>query len=776
MFTHKSVSVAVFLLGALACGCGQAGVSPQETEPAKVTPAQPPKAEDKKPAVEKDPPKAPKTEGKEAAVAKDSPKIQELLKKRRDVLEELTTIHERTRKAGQGFPKDILEVSRKLLEAELALTGKAEERRKAYQAHFDRLKKEEELSGEMFFKVKKIGLDNYLPVKAARLEAEAMLLRAKNPEAKPDPPEVRKKLLECRDTLREERKVWLDKIEAGAESIETEIIKNRERSFWGKSVFLRLLEAELAVADKPADRIKAFQAYLDIRKEGENYAKVIFDIGKVGPEIYLAAKARRLEAEIWLEGAKSPNPKKDSPKVRELAKDWRDTTREEMKVWRIKANYSSIEPRIYAAGAYQRWLEAELAVASKPTDAVAAYQEYFDCVKEVETMGKEQKGGVSIWKYLEAQADRLEAEIWLLRAKSKLTPQELLKKRRDVLEELTTIHERTRKAGQGLPKDILEVSRKLLEAELALPGKAEERRKAYQAHFDRLKKEEELSGEMFFKVKKIGLDNYLPVKAARLEAEALLLRAKNTEAKPDPPEVRKKLLEWRDTLRKERKVWLDNIEAGAESIETEVSNKREFSFWGKSVFLRLLEAELAVADKPADRIKAFQAYLDIRKEGEKEAKGAVDVGKVGPDTYLAAKARRLEAEIWLERAKSPNPKKDSPKVRELAKDWRDTTREEMKAHLLRMEAGSIGPGTIYAAGAYQRLLEAELAVASKPTDAVAAYQAYFDCVKEVETGWKPRINRFVSGPIWKYLEAQADRLEAEIWLLRAKSKLPPAGK
>jgi RNA polymerase sigma factor (sigma-70 family) len=67
---------------------------------------------------------------------------------------------------------------------------------------------------------------------------------------------------------------------------------------------------------------------------------------------------------------------------------------------------------------------------------------------------------------------------------------------------------------------------------------------------------------------------------------------------------------------------------------------------------RLLEAERELSDKKADQIAALEAYFKLMKEIEEVNQARYDAGRVGIDDLAQSKYYRLEAEIWLERAKA----------------------------------------------------------------------------------------------------------------------------
>jgi hypothetical protein len=72
--------------------------------------------------------------------------------------------------------------------------------------------------------------------------------------------------------------------------------------------------------------------------------------------------------------------------------------------------------------------------------------------------------------------------------------------------------------------------------------------------------------------------------------------------------------------------------------------------------LLVLEAELDAAEKESDRITLYKNIVDVLKEYETIADRMVKIAKGTQATVLKVKARRLEAEINLERAKAKEAK------------------------------------------------------------------------------------------------------------------------
>jgi hypothetical protein len=183
-----------------------------------------------------------------------------------------------------------------------------------------------------------------------------------------------------------------------------------------------------------------------------------------------------------------------------------------------------------------RLLEAELAVATKPAERTAARQAHLDRLKELEKLTRERAagGGTSPAVECDEMKDfRLEAEIQLLKADAAAPDDDpkvrkLLQERRDLCQEVVKVYEEIWKSGRVVPPRLLtDFSSRLLDADLALARTADERLKAYQTHLERLKGVEQ---ELQSRAKKeegiyTTADNLI-ARAARLEAEILLLRAR----------------------------------------------------------------------------------------------------------------------------------------------------------------------------------------------------------------------------------------------------------
>lgn len=121
----------------------------------------------------------------------------------------------------------------------------------------------------------------------------------------------------------------------------------------------------------------------------------------------------------------------------------------------------------------------------------------------------------------------------------------------------------------------------------------------------------------------------------------------NPPAKEQPEASAQKIKE----LQKERiatlKEQLDLLNELARSPRAQ----RESNGEALETTLLLLQAELEITEKGADRIALYQKAIDRLKQFEKMAKADVAAGRNSELPLLRIKARRLDVEIQLEKAK-----------------------------------------------------------------------------------------------------------------------------
>jgi len=66
---------------------------------------------------------------------------------------------------------------------------------------------------------------------------------------------------------------------------------------------------------------------------------------------------------------------------------------------------------------------------------------------------------------------------------------------------------------------------------------------------------------------------------------------------------------------------------------------------------KVLRSELALSDKPADRIAVREKYLELERAAERIATTRFQAGKLGDDDLAAVRYLRLDAEVQLLKAK-----------------------------------------------------------------------------------------------------------------------------
>jgi hypothetical protein len=88
-------------------------------------------------------------------------------------------------------------------------------------------------------------------------------------------------------------------------------------------------------------------------------------------------------------------------------------------------------------------------------------------------------------------------------------------------------------------------------------------------------------------------------------------------------------------------------------VNSKLREKRQVSYEDVvEARLLLLNAELDAAEKESSRITLYKRMVDVLKDGERFAENAVRIEGGPPVRILKVKARRLEAEINLERVKA----------------------------------------------------------------------------------------------------------------------------
>jgi len=349
--------------------------------------------------------------------AEDQKKLQALLTERRDVLKEAFEARWKHVKGGVGFVSgDLLDASFLLLQAELELIDKSDDRIGAHEKHVKQMKEMEDIT-EAQAKNGKIRGDAYKQVQGLRLAAEIDMLREKA-GGKPSAEQTVaiKKLLEARrDALREEVESKFGRIKRGLEGLSADF----------GDASRRLSQAELELTDKPDDRVAVLEKQLALSRDIEKVIKSQGDFGKVRREVVDESKARRLLDEIALlrEKAGAKPSAEQTAEIRKLLVERRDALEAVMKakLARIQAGLETVESFSLDLDAFRFHLQSELELLDKAADRVAAHQKHIERAKKIEEVLKKpyDDGKIRVEIYLQTKAARLEAEIGLLREQMK---------------------------------------------------------------------------------------------------------------------------------------------------------------------------------------------------------------------------------------------------------------------------------------------------------------------------------------------------------------------
>jgi hypothetical protein len=217
--------------------------------------------------------------------------------------------------------------------------------------------------------------------------------------------------------------------------------------------------------------------------------------------------------------------------------------------------------------------------------------------------------------------------------------------------------------------------------------------------------------------------------------------------------------------------------------------------------LSLLESELDLGGRPADRLAALERYWELVKRGEEINRQRYQDGRIAVQDLFECSYQRIVAEIRLTsaRAASGEVRENSrrpwmwwyedrgfpddpltPKalakaryaastfdLQQLARERRDAARIVCQAREKEFENGR---GTLnFLLDSSQRLLDSELALAHDHSERLAALERCWERAIRIERANK---ERFDGGQIaiQDYLESKYVRLDAEIQLAHARAE------
>ncbi len=297
---------------------------------------------------------------------------------------------------------------------------------------------------------------------------------------------------------------------------------------------------------------------------------------------------------------------------------------------------------------WRRLFLAELDPGAKPADRLALCDEFARRVKEAREMNEalREAGRISASEYALTRAACLEDEILILRerlqAKEDKEGAEKLRKlrleRREAYQGALLALDEESKAGRGDPLAMLEATRLSLHADLATDEKPEARVALRQATVDRLAKMVEVA-KARLEAGRIDPAEHAAVRVARLTAEIDLQREKSGPRAERLATYQRLLRERRDAAREMLRARQAQFEAGRGTYDKVLDAS-----------LAVLEAELPLAEKPADRLALQRARLEIVKKGEELIKAQFEAARASALDRELIRSFRLEAEINLLRA------------------------------------------------------------------------------------------------------------------------------
>jgi hypothetical protein len=468
---------------------------------------------------------------------------------------------------------------------------------------------------------------------------------------------------------------------------------------------------------------------------------------------------------------------KDPPEVIALLRERRDVVKEELQQARKYLADPNLRPDVWAALA-ERLLVAECDAVESPAERVAAYRDFRDNLKLMEV----QLGGVpealrgdSVFPYgkkLWIQGRRLQAEVSLLRAEhARGEASAAGADSPDVRAALLAWRDSVREwAKLWLESRILlipafarEIAATTLEADLAAAGSPAEQLAAYRAYRDRLLAvEKDTKAEM--ERRRYSAFDYLRIKEMRCSADVVLGRlaaAGGTSGTADPPEVRAALDEWVQAIGFEadlvRKRYERRPVPPADALVVEES---------------LLHERLAAATKPEERVAAYKAYLAKLKEAESAAKARANDTPAAKDDAARATIARAAAELTVLRLGLAPGAKEPPAMKTQLVEQRDALRTELEVRAGEWAAG-VGDFQLVQESAGSLLL-AELATAGTPGERLEAYRTHLERMRKAEADAKALVAAKKGPEAW-LLWTRGARLEAEVWLLRARRNLSAPG-
>lgn len=368
-------------------------------------------------------------------------------------------------------------------------------------------------------------------------------------------------------------------------------------------------------------------------------------------------------------------------------------------------------------------------------------------------------------------------------------------------------------AGRGTLAFFLEAALRLLNSELALARSPAAKLAILERHWAEMRWAERLMHARY-DAGRVSIRDHAWTKICLLDAELWLVKARNGRVLPLPapgPALNDERTPFE--IKELAKAKFEAAQADPKKLARAKRDTASLNYWAnwlefvagrgalalllKSTLL-LLDADLGLAADAADRTIAYARHLDRVQFIETVIKERFDYGRVGLQDLAQATYYRLEAELWLTRAKGikeaggryrrrvlhaygPNLELSDCDFQDIAKANFETAQTnpdqlaKAKLQAARTEAETrlsdfvAGRGTLsFDRNALVRWVESELALCTSPAEKVAALERHCRRVKLVEKLTQERFNRDLNS-IQDYLSTKYYRLEAEWWLYQARA-------
>lgn len=340
--------------------------------------------------------------------------------------------------------------------------------------------------------------------------------------------------------------------------------------------------------------------------------------------------------------------------------------------------------------------------------------------------------------------------------------QALLKDCRDALSDVLKARQARFEAGRSHKGAVIGARRALLHAELDLatvPGRA-----ALNDAVAKLTKEQEEIDQALFTWRRISPGEYAAARADYRAEEVRLLRER---AGPRPTEAQLA------GLRKLRRERFDFARQALEEQDKSFEAGRTTLAAGSKAARQALEAELDLAEKPAERVAAYRTFAAGAGKRADVTEKLFAVGRARSRDHDHALAEKLGAEIALLRAGGKLTPEEADRLKALRRERRKHCAGAFNAALEEFKAGVAPLDLVVELST--RLAEAEVDLAEGVAGRVAAHLSHVKRMREVEGLAKARYKAARLDTV-DYFNITAARLGAEVAFVRSGGKPTDLGK